>query len=79
MESQTKMQKMQRQSESVAQIYEDGLIKKNDVGVYKFVDDASERHELKAQRSKTKHRQNIVPRYNDDLLDSNLNEEADME
>ena len=40
--SQRDTEKLRRQSASMHQIYDDGLIKKNDDGVYEVVHDAAE-------------------------------------
>jgi hypothetical protein len=44
--SEQKAEKLRRQSESMSQIYMDGLIKKNDAGLFELVQDPSEAQEL---------------------------------
>ena len=60
-ESERKNDKLRRQSESMKQIYEDGLIKKDDAGSYVVVDDPAEQEQIKARRSKPKKRGNVQP------------------
>ena len=60
-ESERKNDKLRRQSESMKQIYEDGLIKKDDSGSYVVVDDPTEQEQIKARRSKPKRRGNVEP------------------
>jgi hypothetical protein len=57
--SEQKAEKLKRQSESMNQIYMDGLIKKNDAGLFELVNDPSEAQELQEKRSKPKRRGNI--------------------
>jgi hypothetical protein len=59
--SEQKAEKLRRQSESMSQIYMDGLIKKNDAGLFELVQDPSEAQELQEKRSKPKRRGNIDP------------------
>ena len=57
------------------QIYDDGLIKKNDTGIYEVVGDETERKVLQAKRSKPKKRGNIEPLNYDNLsVDLDLQE-----
>ena len=74
-ESERKRQVLKRQSESMQQIYEDGLIKKNEAGTYEVVGDPTEREELLELRSKKKRRGNIDPlNYSDVSVDLDLQE-----
>jgi hypothetical protein len=57
--SEQKRQVLKEQSESMQQIYDDGLIKKNEAGGYEVVGDHDEQQQLLAKRSKTKKRGNI--------------------
>ena len=59
--SEQKRQVLKEQSESMQQIYDDGLIKKNEAGCYEVVGDQGEQQQLLAKRSKTKKRGNIQP------------------
>ena len=69
-ESERKRQNLKEQSESMQQIYDDGLIKKNTAGAYEVVGDPSEREELLQKRSKKKRRENIDPhKYSDGSVD----------
>ena len=63
------------------QIYDDGLIKKNDTGIYEVVGDETERKVLQAKRSKPKKRGNIEPLNYDNLsVDLDLQEgDIDLE
>jgi hypothetical protein len=54
-------EKLRRQSSSMHKIYEDGLIKKNDEGLFELVQDPSEAQALQEKRSKPKKRGNISP------------------
>ena len=74
-QSEQKRQLLQHQSESMAQIYSDGLIKKNETGAYEVVGDAAEQQQLQAKRSKPKKRGNIPPlNYDDVSVDLDLQE-----
>jgi hypothetical protein len=74
-QSEQKRQLLQHQSESMAQIYSDGLIKKNETGAYEVVGDAAEQQQLQAKRSKPKKRANIEPlNYDDVSVDLDLQE-----
>lgn len=57
--SQRDTEKLRRQSASMHQIYDDGLIKKNDDGIYEVVHDQAEAQALQEIRSKPKRRGNI--------------------
>jgi hypothetical protein len=59
--SEQKAEKLRRQSESMSQIYMDGLIKKNDDRLFELVKDPEEASELQEKRSKPKRRGNIDP------------------
>jgi hypothetical protein len=73
--SEQKRQVLKEQSESMQQIYDDGLIKKNEAGGYEVVGDPGEQQQLLAKRSKTKKRGNIQPlNYDDVSVDLDLQE-----
>ena len=73
--SEKQITKMRRQSESMRQIYDDGLIKKADDGGYQIVESPEEREQIKATRSKPKKRGNIEPmNYDDVSVDLDLQE-----
>ena len=73
--SEQKRQVLKEQSESMQQIYDDGLIKKNEAGGYEVVGDPDEQQQLLAKRSKTKKRGNIQPlNYDDVSVDLDLQE-----
>ena len=57
--SQNIAEKLRRQSSSMHQIYDDGLIKKNNDGVFELVHDPSEAQALQEKRTKLKRRGNI--------------------
>ena len=57
--SQSVAEKLRRQTSSMHQIYDDGLIKKNDDGVFELVQDAAEAQALQEKRTKLKRRDNI--------------------
>ena len=77
-ESERKVDKLRRQSESMKQIYDDGLIKKNDQGLYQLVNDQEEAQKLHELRSKPKKRENIDP-INYEDVDEDLDLEEDIE
>ena len=52
--SENTTEKLRRQSASMHQIYDDGLIKKNDDGIFEVVLDPAESQELQEKRSKPK-------------------------
>ena len=74
-ESERKRQRLVEQSESMQQIYDDGLIKKSEAGGYEVVGDPEEQQDLQAKRSKPKRRANIEPlNYDDVSVDLDLQE-----
>ena len=78
-ESERKRQNLKEQSESMQQIYDDGLIKKNAAGTYEVVGDPSEREELFEKRSKKKRRGNIDPLNYDDISEDQDQQEGDLD
>ena len=77
--SELKRQLLVEQSESMQQIYDDGLIKKNETGSYEVVGDQAEQQQLQAKRSKPKKRANIEPlNYDDVSVDLDL-QESDLD
>ena len=70
---------LQEQSEAMSQVYQDGLIKKNDQGGYELVQSEQERQYLQEKRSKPKRRGNVDPlHYDDPSVDLDL-QEGDLE
>ena len=79
MESEMKLHQFQEQSDAMSQVYQDGLIKKNDQGGFVLVQDPNEQQYLQEKRSKSKRRGNINPNFNDDIsLDRDV-QEGDLE
>ena len=57
------------------EIYDTGLVKKNEIGLYEVVDSPEEQQKLQEKRSKRKHRDNIDPlRYDDPEVELDLEE-----